>query len=124
MPTPVPPSFELFFDVLQTLEDIGAPYMVIGAFAAMLYGTTRVTYEPDVRCLRMVLHQLTRRRQAARHPGAGPGERPGAALGAGGVATMTTPCAQIQLAPSSRPLTLILIPGRMCTSVAGRPLSW
>ncbi|HBY96583.1 MAG: hypothetical protein M5U01_07980 [Ardenticatenaceae bacterium] len=48
MPTTSTPSFELFFDVLQTLEDIGAPYMIIGAFAAMIYGTTRVTYDVDI----------------------------------------------------------------------------
>ena len=46
------PNFNLFFRViLQTLEAIGAPYMIIGTFAAMLYGATRTTYDIDIyRC--------------------------------------------------------------------------
>ena len=40
------PSF--YFDVLQTLEEIGAPYMIIGGFAAAAYGSTRVTYDIDI----------------------------------------------------------------------------
>jgi hypothetical protein len=35
-------------DILQTLEAIGAPYMIIGAFAATQYGSTRVTYDIDI----------------------------------------------------------------------------
>lgn len=42
------PDLSLFFDILQTLERIQAPYMVIGAFAATLYGSTRVTYDIDI----------------------------------------------------------------------------
>jgi hypothetical protein len=38
----------LFLDILLTLERIGAPYMVIGAFAATLYGITRTTYDIDI----------------------------------------------------------------------------
>lgn len=41
------PDLSLFFDILQTLERIQAPYM-IGAFAATLYGSTRVTYDIDI----------------------------------------------------------------------------
>jgi len=40
------PSF--YFDVLQTLEEIGAPYVIIGGFAAAAYGSNRVTYDIDI----------------------------------------------------------------------------
>ncbi len=42
------PDYSLFFEILHVLEDIDAPYMIIGAFAAALYGTTRVTYDIDI----------------------------------------------------------------------------
>lgn len=42
------PDLSLFFDILRTLEHIQVPYMIIGAFAATLYGSTRVTYDIDV----------------------------------------------------------------------------
>lgn len=42
------PDLSLFLDILHTLEVIGAPYMVIGAFAATVYGTTHVTYDIDI----------------------------------------------------------------------------
>ena len=48
MPNERPPDFSLFLDILHTLEAIGAPYMVIGAFAATVYGVTRVTYDIDI----------------------------------------------------------------------------
>ncbi|TEU19305.1 MAG: hypothetical protein E3J21_04140 [Anaerolineales bacterium] len=35
-------------DILHTLEAIGIPYMIIGAFAATVYGITRVTYDIDI----------------------------------------------------------------------------
>jgi hypothetical protein len=35
-------------DILRTLETIGAPYMIIGAFAGTVYGITRVTYDIDI----------------------------------------------------------------------------
>jgi hypothetical protein len=35
-------------DILQTLEAIGAPYMIIGAFAGAVYGVTRTTYDVDI----------------------------------------------------------------------------
>ena len=41
-----PPDLSLFLDILQTLEAIGAPYMVIGAFAGAVYGVTRTTSFP------------------------------------------------------------------------------
>lgn len=48
MPTESAPNLSLFFDILRTLERIQAPYMIIGAFAATLYGSTRVTYDIDI----------------------------------------------------------------------------
>ena len=42
------PDLGLFLDILHTLENIKAPYMIIGAFAATVYGTTRVTYDIDI----------------------------------------------------------------------------
>jgi hypothetical protein len=48
VPNERPPDLSLFLDILHTLEAIGAPYMVIGAFAATVYGTTRVTYDIDI----------------------------------------------------------------------------
>jgi hypothetical protein len=42
------PDFSLFLDILHTLEAIDAPYMIIGAFAATVYGITRVTYDIDI----------------------------------------------------------------------------
>ena len=41
-------SFSLFLDILHTLEAIGAPYVVIGAFAATIYGSTRATHDIDM----------------------------------------------------------------------------
>lgn len=48
MPAKRKPDFSLFLDILQTLERIDAPYMVIGAFAATIYGISRVTYDIDI----------------------------------------------------------------------------
>jgi hypothetical protein len=42
------PDLRLFFDILQTLDRINAPYMIIGAFAAAIYGNTRTTYDIDI----------------------------------------------------------------------------
>jgi hypothetical protein len=43
-----PADLSLFIDILQTLEAMEAPYMIIGAFAATVYGITRVTYDIDM----------------------------------------------------------------------------
>lgn len=48
MPTSRDPDLSLFFDILHTLEAIGVPYMIIGAFAGTVYGITRVTYDIDI----------------------------------------------------------------------------
>jgi len=38
----------LFLDIVQKLEAIGASYVIIGGFAATIYGITRVTYDIDI----------------------------------------------------------------------------
>jgi hypothetical protein len=48
VPNERPPDLSLFLDILKTLEAINAPYMVIGAFAAAVYGSTRTTYDIDI----------------------------------------------------------------------------
>ena len=48
MPNEDRPDLSLFLDILHTLERIGAPYMVIGGFAATMYGITRTTYDIDI----------------------------------------------------------------------------
>ena len=48
MPAERKPDLSLFLDILKTLEKLNAPYMVIGAFAATVYGITRVTYDIDI----------------------------------------------------------------------------
>lgn len=42
------PDFSHFLDILHSLETIRAPYMIIGAFAATVYGITRTTYDIDI----------------------------------------------------------------------------
>lgn len=42
------PEWTLYLDILRTLERIGAPYVVIGAFAGISYGVTRVTADVDI----------------------------------------------------------------------------
>lgn len=48
MATSLPTDLSLFLSILRTLETIEAPYMVIGAFAATVYGSTRVTHDIDI----------------------------------------------------------------------------
>ena len=48
MPNERPPDLSLFLGILTTLERINAPYMIIGAFAATVYGITRATYDIDI----------------------------------------------------------------------------
>ncbi len=48
MPNEPTPDPRLFFDILRTLDRIGAPYMIIGGFAAAIYGNTRTTYDIDI----------------------------------------------------------------------------
>jgi hypothetical protein len=42
------PQFQLYFDVVQNLERLQVPYVIIGAFAGTSYGVTRVTFDVDI----------------------------------------------------------------------------
>jgi hypothetical protein len=42
------PDLSLFIDLLHTLEALNAPYAIIGAFAATVYGITRATFDIDI----------------------------------------------------------------------------
>jgi hypothetical protein len=42
------PDLSLFVDILHALEEIGAPYVIIGAFAGTVYGVNRTTYDIDI----------------------------------------------------------------------------
>jgi hypothetical protein len=42
------PDRTLYVDILLTLERLGVPYVVIGAFAGISYGVTRVTADVDI----------------------------------------------------------------------------
>ena len=44
----VNPNFQLYFEILQILEQIQTPYVIIGAFAGTSYGVTRVTLDVDI----------------------------------------------------------------------------
>ena len=48
MSTNPPPDLSLYLHILQTLEQIEVPYMVIGAFAGTFYGITRTTFDIDI----------------------------------------------------------------------------
>jgi hypothetical protein len=40
--------FGFYFDILQTFERLGVPYVIIGAFAGQAYGVTRLTVDVDI----------------------------------------------------------------------------
>jgi hypothetical protein len=42
------PDRGLFLKTLRTLERLNVPYMVVGAFAATLYGLNRSTFDIDI----------------------------------------------------------------------------
>ena len=42
------PPYDLYFQVLQTLEKLQIDYVIIGAFAGATYGITRITYDVDM----------------------------------------------------------------------------
>ncbi len=42
------PDLSLFLDILRTFDRINAPYMIIGGFAATMYGSTRTTFDIDI----------------------------------------------------------------------------
>jgi hypothetical protein len=37
-----------YIEVVRALDEIGAPYMIVGAFAGSVYGLTRSTYDVDI----------------------------------------------------------------------------
>ncbi len=48
MPKTSDPDLSLFLDILRQLEILEIPYVIIGGFAAALYGITRATYDIDI----------------------------------------------------------------------------
>jgi len=48
VPNAARPDLALFLDIVHTFERIGAPYMIIGGFAATMYGITRTTFDIDI----------------------------------------------------------------------------
>jgi len=42
VPTKRDPDLSLFFDILYILEATDIPYMIIGAYAGIIYGISRV----------------------------------------------------------------------------------
>lgn len=42
------PGLNLFLDILIKLEELDVPYVVIGGFAATMYGITRATFDIDI----------------------------------------------------------------------------
>lgn len=48
MPTERSQDLSLFVDILHTLEETSAPYVIIGAFAGIVYGVNRTTYDIDI----------------------------------------------------------------------------
>jgi hypothetical protein len=42
------PDLSLFLDILLKLEALDIPYVIIGGFAATMYGITRATYDIDI----------------------------------------------------------------------------
>jgi hypothetical protein len=37
-----------YIDVVRALDEINAPYMIVGAFAGSTYGVARTTYDVDI----------------------------------------------------------------------------
>ena len=48
MPKASDPGLNLFLDILLRLEDLNIPYVIIGGFAATIYGITRATFDIDI----------------------------------------------------------------------------
>ncbi len=40
--------YGLYLDILKTFERLDIPYVIIGAFAGMSYGVTRLTADVDI----------------------------------------------------------------------------
>ena len=41
-------AFSFYFKVIRALEDIEAPYMIVGAFAGLAFGVNRATFDVDI----------------------------------------------------------------------------
>lgn len=41
-------ALSFYFKVIKALEDIEAPYMIVGAFAGLAFGVNRVTFDVDI----------------------------------------------------------------------------
>jgi hypothetical protein len=41
-------ALTFYFKVLQALEEIEAPYMIVGAFAGLAFGVNRATFDIDI----------------------------------------------------------------------------
>jgi hypothetical protein len=41
-------SITFYVKVVKALEEIGAPYMIVGAFGGYPFGINRVTYDIDI----------------------------------------------------------------------------
>ncbi len=48
MPNGERPELTLFLDILHKLEELQIPYVIIGGFAATMYGITRATFDIDI----------------------------------------------------------------------------
>jgi hypothetical protein len=41
-------ALSFYLEVIQALEEIEAPYMIVGAFAGLAFGVTRATFDVDI----------------------------------------------------------------------------
>ncbi len=41
-------SVPFYVDIIRALEEIGAPYMIVGAFGGYAFGISRTTYDIDI----------------------------------------------------------------------------
>jgi hypothetical protein len=48
VPNESEPDLTLFLDILRKLESLEIPYVIIGGYAATMYGITRVTFDIDI----------------------------------------------------------------------------
>jgi hypothetical protein len=39
---------DFYIQVVKALDEIGAPYMIVGAFGGTIYGITRATHDIDI----------------------------------------------------------------------------